>query len=708
MLKGGTLDLHGLPGQQATGAGPRRWTRLSAAASPGDTALRLAEAPEALPGWAPGSRVLVSATSYNQYQAEVRYVVAVLPGEDGGTALVLDEPLQHPHGASTVSYPGGHVVQLAAEVALASSNVVVAAAEAYDSGTESSSDIDVAWYDTPYGSPDYWASLGRLANGTASSSGGNSSAKAEPWDRLYGARVLVSGPSTARLSNVAVEYCGQAGAEASPSVPCIRYDSIRGVQVPGSSDVAPNPSYLRFSAVLYSAGSSVDVMGAATGNGVELNSNVLYGAYGAANVLVATYGNTVRQNLALGAVMPIPGTSAANYSSNASVPAAEAADINVNGTASMSTTTADLPAPVAANFHIITPDNWVDANVAAGSDRYGFLLHGMPCRSPTRSTYPKQQYPAPGFPSVPNTPMPPPSPFLPPGASAPPPSSSPPPAYPPPLHPASPPTAPLPPGLPPSHGADYLEEPYSWPHGSFEANTAHGCLAGLWLRSSAASRSVGCTQLAAFTAHTNWDYGLVTARGIDTDVRLYDVRLLDNRHAGAHVMRLGAAFTEPASVLWRGGLLAGRTSPDVCGMCVNTLADPGCPQRLAAGSYNGPTGPSGPRLGLVAATFALGFTLGPETDPWDGVRGYPLVYGSMQVAGVTVADFAGPDACSHVGAPGAYAFANNPRAPDAAHPHAFAKMSTSNVQLFGWVTLLDFGTAAWPSQAHRTREVESI
>jgi hypothetical protein len=69
--------------------------------------------------------------------------------------------------------------------------------------------------------------------------------------------------------------------------------------------------------------------------------------------------------------------------------------------------------------------------------------------------------------------------------------------------------------------------------GRWRNNSAHGCLVGLWLRASDDSSSAGCTVLQNFTTHTNWDYGLISTRGITTDVQLIDVNVLDVKHTGA-------------------------------------------------------------------------------------------------------------------------------------------------------------------------------
>ncbi|PNH08720.1 Fibrocystin-L, partial [Tetrabaena socialis] len=671
VLGGGSLDLHGRPLA-------KRWTRLAFAAAPGDRLLRIAEpfvsasdpddaatdgggeeltaaAPSTL-GWAPGGRLVVTSTSYNQYQAEVRYIVAILPcdaaavaetaggggggtGDAGGgncTAVVLDRPLAHPHGARTPAFApdaagaakgwsgGGLWADLRAEVALLSSNVVLAAAEEYDGvGAAATSGAVV---DSSSGS----------SSGSSSSSGtptaleglygsgvGGGAADAPPPAPAFGARLLVSGLGSARLGGVSIEHCGQpaaAGAGGAPARPCVAFDALLQSQAasppppPVQADsLAPSGgSYLDRCAVVGAlGGGSLVVSGgndtAAAAAGVGVYGSVMYGSYGASNVQLLSGGNTLYGNLALGTV-------------RAAAPAAARWG--------------------PANFLLAAADNVADANVAAGSDRFGFVVHGQPCAEP----------PPPGTTST--------------------------------AGPTATSTA----------TTDSTAVPFRWSRGSFSGNVAHGCLAGLWLRSSAASRAAGrCTQLAGFTAHTNWDFGVITMRGIDTDVRMYDLSVLDNKAVGVAVLRASGFASEHGAVSWRGGLLAGRSSPDVCALCA-APSDPGCHQRPSPASYgttstassydnaalpyNSIAAPYGPSVGLRAASFAGGFSAGPDYDgSWAAATWYGSVFGETAVSGVLMADFGG-EGC----AGGSFALASHLQAaPDAFHPVSLANVSLLRV-----------------------------
>jgi hypothetical protein len=104
------LDLHGKPTL-------RSWTRLAATANAGETALLLLEPVD----WEVGSEIVVTSTSDEMHEAEVRVLAAL---EVGGTRLVLTSPLTHEHLGVSFDIDG-HTVEMRAEVGLLSHNVVV-------------------------------------------------------------------------------------------------------------------------------------------------------------------------------------------------------------------------------------------------------------------------------------------------------------------------------------------------------------------------------------------------------------------------------------------------------------------------------------------------------------------------------------------------------------------------------------------------------
>lgn len=55
--------------------------------------------------------------------------------------------------------------------------------------------------------------------------------------------------------------------------------------------------------------------------------------------------------------------------------------------------------------------------------------------------------------------------------------------------------------------------------------------------------------------------------------------------------------------------------------------------------------PFGASIGLVHSVFAMKFTPGPETKPYDDVEGYATVKGITRVRGTTFADFKGSNGC---------------------------------------------------------------
>ena len=162
--------------------------------------------------------------------------------------------------------------------------------------------------------------------------------------------------------------------------------------------------------------------------------------------------------------------------------------------------------------------------------------------------------------------------------------------------------------------------------------------------------------------------------GISTDVEFRNVRVLDSKHVGVQVLRSGG-FADPAEFNWRGGLLVGQSSPDVCAACAK-LSDPGCHKKLTRVSYNRAM-PFTPAIGFQQARFGVSFEPGPEFKPWDE-GGIPTVLGKATVTGVTVADFLGPNGCGGSNT-GTYALVNHPGAPDAFHPHFFSRMTVVNV-----------------------------
>ncbi|PNG99164.1 Fibrocystin-L, partial [Tetrabaena socialis] len=268
---------------------------------------------------------------------------------------------------------------------------------------------------------------------------------------MFGARVVVSGNSTGRFSSVALHYCGQAG---NTDRACIFFDRLAAVRPAPAANASgnatvesmalmANPSTLESSAMLYGMASNIRVGGPAASS-VSIVNNVMLEAYDASSIDISTTGNTIRGNLVLGTIKDMSGKSGH--------------DVLQPGT-----------------FDIGTSDNWIEDNVAAGSERYGFIYYGVPCNP------------------------------------------------------------------------DYAT-------GSFRNNTAHASLAGMWLQAGEDAASSGCTALSNFTAYMNWDFGIISTRGLPTNLVMTNVNILDTKHSGITVLRLGG-FTEKATLDWRGGLL---------------------------------------------------------------------------------------------------------------------------------------------------------
>ncbi|GIL53440.1 hypothetical protein Vafri_9024 [Volvox africanus] len=214
-------------------------------------------------------------------------------------------------------------------------------------------------------------------------------------------------------------------------------------------------------------------------------------------------------------------------------------------------------------------------------------------------------------------------------------------------------------------------------NGAFLNNTAHSSLVGLWYRASSESSDAGCTQLTNFTTYMNWDFGIISTRGISTNVILKNVNILDTKHAGIHLMRAGEML-EKGWMRWEGGLLAGQSSNDVCTAC-STLSDPGCHPKLSSQSFN-QLEPFTPAVGLQSAQFAVGFAIGPEKKPYDKPMGYSLVHGMLNISGITLADFLGKTGCGG-SQTGTYALANQPKAPEVFYPHYFSNINVVNISV---------------------------
>lgn len=398
----------------------------------------------------------------------------------------------------------------------------------------------------------------------------------------YGAQVVVQGEgSVGELSGVTVSYCGQAGL----GRPCVRFIDVR------SDDPLAPTARLANSSVVYGMDSAVGVQDNA--DGVVLEDNVILGSFDASTVYVKDGARraVVRRNLALGTQKVRAGKSGFDSA---------------------------LP----ATFEISAPGGHeVVGNVAAGSDRLGFLAAGAPCDA--------------------------------------------------------------------AEGEE-----------SFRDNVAHSSLAGLVL-----TRAGACTLVRGFQAYRNWDFGIITMRGIDSDVVLDGVVLADNMHAGLLPLVKGAMVTAH-EVTVRNSLFVGHSSEAACGMCVAS-GDPSCHQSLSPQSYQKDLSSPEPRVGAVGAVFALAYSPGPDHKPWDSLKGYNIVHGRTTYVDTTFANFGGDADLPGVGAchVQAFALANHPKNPEAFHPTHFQGTRVVNVpsealfKHYGpnpkWRHLSDCGEATW-------------
>ena len=254
VIGGGTLDLHGVPVI-------KRWTRLGVTAAVGSSVLVLSE-PQY--DWAIGNSVIVTTSTYNPWNSEIRTITNV--SLDGRT-LTLNAPLLNAHRSKTVDYSGvtGYVagsgasappLDLSAEVGLLSSNILITSID----GVQTHSD------------------------------GGEQ----------FGVFVVVHGNSTARITHTQLRYCGQSGLDRA----CVRFQDMQPLTVNGTS--SPNPSCLNYSSILYAMDSMVRIVEADSASsataGVAVVGNVMYEAYDFSALWVSTTKNVIQDNLVGGLI----------------------------------------------------------------------------------------------------------------------------------------------------------------------------------------------------------------------------------------------------------------------------------------------------------------------------------------------------------------------------------------------------------------------
>lgn len=203
-------------------------------------------------------------------------------------------------------------------------------------------------------------------------------------------------------------------------------------------------------------------------------------------------------------------------------------------------------------------------------------------------------------------------------------------------------------------------------------NVVHSSLAGVVLNRG----YTGCVYVRDLTAYRNWDFGLITMRGIDSDLKLVGLKFLDHMHVGLLPLVRGA-MTDAHTVEVRDSLFVGRSSDQACAMCTNN-AQPECHQMLSRQSYQqNIAGAPEPVVGAVGAVFALAYTPGPDHKPWDDLKGYNIVQGRTDYYNTTFANFYGATNAACV-LP-THALANHPLNPEAFHPTALRQSTLVSV-----------------------------
>uniref|UniRef100_A0A673FZ74 Fibrocystin-L-like n=1 Tax=Sinocyclocheilus rhinocerous TaxID=307959 RepID=A0A673FZ74_9TELE len=120
----GSLDLYGMPHNVYH-------TKLASTSQAGNSTVSLQESVD----WKVGDKILLSTTSYDPWQTEIRTITAV---SDYGRTLTLDQPLSYTHIGESYSVPGtSRSYQLAGNVALLTRNIKIIGQEYPEMNTQS-------------------------------------------------------------------------------------------------------------------------------------------------------------------------------------------------------------------------------------------------------------------------------------------------------------------------------------------------------------------------------------------------------------------------------------------------------------------------------------------------------------------------------------------------------------------------------------------
>ncbi|NP_001305057.1 PKHD1 like 1, tandem duplicate 1 isoform X1 [Danio rerio] len=120
----GSLDLYGMPHNIYH-------TKLASTSQAGNNTLSLQESVD----WKVGDKILLSTTSYDPWQTEIRNIIAV---SNYGRTLTLDQPLTYTHIGESYSVPGtSRSYQLAGNVALLTRNIQIIGQEYPEMFTQS-------------------------------------------------------------------------------------------------------------------------------------------------------------------------------------------------------------------------------------------------------------------------------------------------------------------------------------------------------------------------------------------------------------------------------------------------------------------------------------------------------------------------------------------------------------------------------------------
>ena len=270
--------------------------------------------------WHAGDTVIVTATSYDGSHVDEVQVASVAQA-NGIATLTLTDALKYKHFVGQEQY-GSRGIKMTCEVMLVDSNVVVRGGDIKD-----------------------WAHFHSLYE---QEFGGHISVTtAVRWDPTRPAgQQVVTETGEAQLQDISVRNAGHAGEDRRAAVEFFGLKKTPQAQ----------RSYVKRCSVYFSYNDGIAVLGS---SGIRLEGNAIYYTLGSTYFVWGERDNVIQNNLGFRTV----------------------AEVTHNGAASRSNLKKVDWYHLPGTFDIY-PGNWVINNTAAGSERFGFKNHGVPCTGP--------------------------------------------------------------------------------------------------------------------------------------------------------------------------------------------------------------------------------------------------------------------------------------------------------------------------------------